>query len=271
MTPQPIAPQSNVPLGAPQPNPTGAPPVGSDFTGSEFTPIAQATESWVQPFEWFLPGKITGSVELGINGSDGNSEALSFKTGFELKHKTEVDELEFDLAYTKATADGTETQHNALFNASYERTLGGSKWNVFVKEALEYDEFKAFDLRLAINAGIGYHLMKNDITTWNMRLGAGASTEVGGPTDDWVPEGVIGTDFKRQLSKRQKVSLTGDYFPDLSDFANYRVVTKASYEVLLNEEYNLNLKLSINDRYDSTPNGRKPNDINYSVLLLWKM
>ncbi len=40
---------------------------------------------------------------------------------------------------------------------------------------------------------------------------------------------------------------------------------------LLDEEANLSLKLSAQDRYDSTPNGLRPNDINYSILLLWKL
>ncbi|HJN12469.1 MAG TPA: DUF481 domain-containing protein [Pirellulaceae bacterium] len=248
----------------PPARPTAPPPAHAN------TPIAEATESWIQPREWFLLGETSGSVELGINGSDGNSEALSLQTGFDLKQKTDVDELRFDLTYNKATADGVQTQHNSLFNASYEWTIDESKWDLFLREATEYDEFKAFNLRIAINAGVGYDVIKTDATIWKIRCGAGSSTEIGGPADEWVPEGVFGVDFERQLSNRQKISLTGDYFPDWSDFTNYRIVSEASYEVLLNEEHNLNLKMSMQDRYDSTPNGARPNDINYSVLLLWK-
>jgi hypothetical protein len=29
------------------------------------------------------------------------------------------------------------------------------------------------------------------------------------------------------------------------------------------------LKLSVIDRYDSTPQGARPNDLDYSTLLLW--
>ena len=34
---------------------------------------------------------------------------------------------------------------------------------------------------------------------------------------------------------------------------------------------NLSLKISANDRYDSTPNGAKPHLVNYAVLLLLKL
>ena len=34
---------------------------------------------------------------------------------------------------------------------------------------------------------------------------------------------------------------------------------------------NLSLKVSAFDRYDSTPQGRRPNDLDYALLLLWKL
>jgi hypothetical protein len=33
----------------------------------------------------------------------------------------------------------------------------------------------------------------------------------------------------------------------------------------------LSLKTGVVDRYDSTPNGRLPNDITYFVTLMWKL
>ena len=47
-------------------------------------------------------------------------------------------------------------------------------------------------------------------------------------------------------------------------------VTDLAWEILLNDSENLSLKLAATDRYDSTPQGAKPNDIYYSLLLLVK-
>jgi hypothetical protein len=33
----------------------------------------------------------------------------------------------------------------------------------------------------------------------------------------------------------------------------------------------MSIKLSINERYDSTPNGRKPLDVIYALLLIWQL
>ena len=37
------------------------------------------------------------------------------------------------------------------------------------------------------------------------------------------------------------------------------------------EASNLHLKVLVIERYDSTPEGREPEDIDYSILLLWKL
>lgn len=238
-----------------------------------YDPIEAPVEpgSWVLPTYWFNPVNWDGGVEIGVNGTAGNAEAVSIRTGGELKRTTDLYELTADITYLKASADGVETQHNALFNSGLERSLGDSRWSFFLKDSLEYDEFKAFDLRFAANAGLGFQFIETEKTKLKGRYGAGTSYEIGGPNDEWIPELVYGADFERQLTERQKLALTVDYFPEWGNFRNYRLVTDFGWEVLLDEEHNLNLKLSINDRYDSTPNGLKPNDINYALLLLWKM
>lgn len=123
----------------------------------------------------------------------------------------------------------------------------------------------------ALNSGIGYKFIDTETTKLKGRYGLGVSHEFGGVSDEWVEELVYGADFNRQLTKRQKLDLTIDYFPEWGNFDNYRMVTQFGWEVLLSEEHNLNLKLSVNDRYDSTPDGAKPNIINYGLLLLWKL
>lgn len=233
--------------------------------------VPDETDSWILPTYWFNAVDWDGGVEIGISGTAGNSESASFRFGANLKRKTDINKTTFKVTYLKATADGTENQHNAIQNFGYERSFGASRYSLFIKEALEYDEFKAFDLRLALNGGLGYQFIDTDATKLNGRFGAGVSHEFGGPNDEWVPELVYGMDFERQLTERQKLALTVDYFPEWGNFSNYRVVSDFGWEVLLDEKHNLNLKLSVNDRYDSTPNGRRPNDVNYALLLLWKM
>ena len=225
---------------------------------------------WYYPWTWLPYDGWENSAELGINGSDGNAQSFSFQTGARFKRKTDANLWDFRLSHNRTKAGGVETQNNALMYADFERFLGDSPWTYFVKNGLEYDEFKAFDLRYNINAGIGYSIYNTEDLTLKTRFGAGASREFGGPNNDWTPEALFGLDYEHQINKRNKLISKFDYFPNWSDFSDYRLVSDVGWEHLLDEDGNFSVRLGANDRYDSTPNGRRPNDINYQALFLYK-
>ena len=135
---------------------------------------------------------------------------------------------------------------------------------------MEWDKFKAFDLRLWGNAGLAYHWIRRSDAALVTRFGAGASKEFGAPIDDWIPEAVFGGEAERQITPRQKLKAKVEYFPAWEDFGNFRLVNDAAWEILLDGSDNLSLKLAATDRYDSTPQGAKKNDLYYSLLLLYK-
>jgi putative salt-induced outer membrane protein YdiY len=222
------------------------------------------SDSWISPTQW------NGSFELGLNGTSGNAEALSVRSGAAVNRTTERHELKADMTYIKSTANGLESAHNAIFNGRDEWLLGESPYSLFWTTGLEYDEFRAFDLRLVLAAGIGYRVIDDGITKMGTRFGSGTSREFGGPDPSWVPEANFGLDYERKITEHQTFSTTMDYYPEWGNFEDYRLNTSVHWLVLLDEETNMSLKLSLLDRFDSTPNGRKPSDITYSALLLWK-
>jgi hypothetical protein len=226
--------------------------------------------TFFDPGYWFPTDGWSSSFEIGINGSTGNAETFSMRTGAHIQRSAGGSNFTLDVKYAKTLASGLETQHNALLNSNVETDVGDSLWTTFFKTSLEYDEFKAWDVRTAMNAGVGYHLLKTEDAKFIVRFGSGVSREVGGPDDDYVPEAVYGLEIDRKITKRQKFYGTVEYFPDWTDYQDYRLVTNAGWEFVLDEEANLSLKLGAIDRYDSTPHGRKPNDLDYSLVLLWK-
>ena len=175
-----------------------------------------------------------------------------------------------DVDYRQVRSRNTTTEDNGRLNIDYDRLLHDTPWSAFGKFGLEYDEFKAFDLRLNVNGGVGYYWVRQDNANLVTRFGAGASREIGAPVDDWIAEAVFGIDADRQLNSRNKVRAKVDYFPAWEDFGDYRLVADFAWEILLDDTDNLSLKLAATDRYDSTPQGAKPNDVYYSLLLLYK-
>ncbi len=219
------------------------------------------------PVYWFDLWE--GNIELGMSGSHGNSETLNYLLGLDAKRETDTHVLDFDLKYDRKSANSIETAHRLFGEIRWELLFEDTCWTWFFHETTEYDEFTAYDLRLSYDTGLGRCLIKNDDTSLLARAGAGFSHEIGSPNDKLVPEAVFGMEYDHKLNERQKISTSSEYSPDVTDFLDYRLKSKASWEVLLDEETNLSLKVSILDRYDSTPNGKKAKDLDYTLTLLW--
>jgi hypothetical protein len=101
------------------------------------------------------------------------------------------------------------------------------------------------------------------------RSGISVSHEVGGPENAWNPELLFGGEFKHKFNPTHSISAKVDYYPTITDWSDYRLNTQASWEISLAAAWGLSLKLSVIDRYDSSPQGARPNDLDYSTLLLW--
>jgi putative salt-induced outer membrane protein YdiY len=258
---------------SPSDAPAFAPPPVSALVIEEVLPIEPLPRpyEWYDIYYWMPPNIWSGSFELGINGSEGNAQSFSMRLGSTLKRKTDWDQFEAKLTHAKTSSGGVIKQNNALFNAREELFLGETPWSVFGTTFLEYDEFKNFDLRIALNTGLGYKFLDEERVKFKGRFGAGTSHEIGGVNDEWVPEGLFGVDTEVKISARQKLTGTIDYFPDWQDFSNYRMITNLGWEWLLDETTNMHLKVAVIHRYDSTPEGREPEDVDYSIMLMWKI
>jgi hypothetical protein len=235
---------------------------------------AAAKRSWFNPISWFLPRYWDNTLEIGLNSSRGNADAFSFRTGLELARNTPLTTWGVDITYAKNESGGLELQHNALAYSNWDLKLPGWKrWSVYWKSGLEYDEFKNFDVRYNTNGGLGFLLspVDDDENKLRGRFGSGTSREFGGDDIQWHPEAAFGIDLTRRLTPRQKVSAVVDYFPTWTRFADYRIVSDIGWEIEMDQTDNLSLKINMIDRYDSTPNGARPNDVDYSVLVIWTL
>ncbi len=212
-----------------------------------------------------------GSFDLGMDGSEGNSENFNLHVGFHAKRKTENNVLTLSLDYIRQTAQTIATTNRLYFDGRLERLLAQSRWSLFAHETVEYDEFQSFNVLDTSDAGVGYRAIKNDNTTLIGRFGAGFSHEYGGPENgQYIPEVVFGLQLEQQISKRQKFVGVAEYAADVGEFRRYRLRTQAAWDISLDQEKNLNLRIGVLDLYNSKPDGARPNDLDYAMMLMWK-
>ncbi len=225
--------------------------------------------TWLSSPQWWGPEPWNAGLELGLNGHEGNKSALSIRSGGHMKRVTPQWKLDSSLVYNKNQTNHVQTQHNAKLDTRVDRILADSPWTVFSLDNLIYDEFQAYNLQMSLSAGVGRQWLKTTTVDLLSRVGAGGVREFGGVSDHWQPQALFGMDYTHQLSKQQRLAVKVDYYPQWENFHDYRVVSDIGWQIALDKPENVSLKLSLIDRYDSTPDGAQPNSFDYAVLLVW--
>jgi putative salt-induced outer membrane protein YdiY len=210
------------------------------------------------------------TADLGLNGSEGNSENASLRAGIGAERKASDMETKAGINYQYATSDGTKTKSRGEAFARNDWLFADSPWGFFAQGKVEYDEFQAWDWRVSFAVGPSYTFIKNDMTLVRGRVGLGGSQTFGDDDEEFRFEAMAGLDFEHKLTERQKITGMIEYYPNLSDFPDYRLVGQLGYELLVDPESNMFLKIGLADRYDSDPgDGRKKNDFEYFATLSW--
>lgn len=209
----------------------------------------------------------SGEIGAGVNGAAGNTERFNSRLGLDAKRVGPRADLVVSLLYSKGTANGEETEHKFISKLRNEWKLDETPWSLYGFATTTYDEFQNWDLRLVMGTGVGYQFIKTDSTSFQGRVGAGTSREFGGTEDRFIPEGNLGADFSHKLTDRQSLTAGMEYFPNFEEFGDYRVDSQAAWQVVIDPEMNLTLKIGFLDRYQSRPDGAKRNDIDYFAQL----
>ena len=211
----------------------------------------------------------TGSFAMGLNGKSGNSTNLDINMTMNASRESDTTKTALLGSYFYSYYAISSVTDRFFGQGRQERKLANPRWSLFYQGQYEWDRFKAFDYRLALHGGLGFEVYDLEDRSLNLRFGAGASKEFGIAGADWIPELQFGGDWKRQLSETVKLFGTFDYYPNVSDFTDYRLVTNAGLEFVVDAERNINFRMFALDRFDSTPPaGDKSNDIDYGVALV---
>ena len=211
----------------------------------------------------------TGSFAAGFNGKAGNSENLDVNFAVNATRESDFATSNFIGNYFYARSNVATTTDRWFSQIRQEIKLSNPRWSWYNQAAVEIDRFKDYDYRIALHTGLAFKVIDEDRRKLKLRFGGGASTEVGGVSEEWSPELQFGGDWERKIFENTRIYATVDYFPNVSDFGDFRLNTNTGLDVLVDKRRNINFRIFAQNRYDSTPPvGNQESDLDYGAALV---
>jgi len=171
-------------------------------------------------------------------------------------------------SYVYGQSNAGVTQNRGEFNARNDwKFAAESPWSMWSQARLEVDSKQVWDERIGASAGLGYTITKTEKTTIVGRLGVGGHRDINGE-NAIIPElGILGFDATYKLSDRSSLYGNFEYYPDLKDNGEFRSVTRAGWQMLIDPELKLNLRLGFEHRYDSRAASNQASVLDYYAVL----
>lgn len=211
------------------------------------------------------------AVELGMNGTAGATPRQNFRALINGNRSTPEMVTTAALGWWYARADDEDSQERVQIDGRNEWAMTpNSPWTYFVSGRSEYDQFQPWDWRLSGQAGIGCKLLSDETLTLTTRTGFGASREFGTAHPDVHAELTPCLDLEWRINPRNKICASVFAAVDLEDSDRARANFKAWYEVMLDPEHGMALKLGVEDRYEASPgSGREKHEVDYYAVIVF--
>lgn len=206
--------------------------------------------------------------DLGISGSEGNSQSQNIHSEITAKAESEERRWDVQLAYDSAEEDGEQSRQEFFTEVNRDWLTPGSPHYYFATGRYDWDDFQDWDYRVNGAGGYGYEFVNRPDWTLRGKAGLGASREFGGEEDELAPEGLLGLESKWKLSEHHSVEFASTVYPRLDEAGEFRNLTALQWVNKLNST--MRLKIGLTNEYDSdVADDTRHNDFKYITSLSW--
>ncbi len=223
-----------------------------------------------------------GSAPVGLALARGNSDTTDLNSGLALNRKTLSDQIKLyeSSVYSTSSATPLSTTSGVTANA----ILGGARYDrditdkifAFASADFTHDQLQQLTLQSIYTGGLGWHAIARPNTTLDVFAGinytremynATASAIVTSSLNRNLPGITAGEDFTHKFGGTSTFTENFIFYPDLSDFNQYRFSLDAGWVIKLNKW--LGWQVTAADRYITNPPilGAKSNDLILSTGL----
>lgn len=212
-----------------------------------------------------MDGVWRGSVGAGASVSSGNSKSTAVNINGEMVRLSKVDKARLYATGLYGKNNGVEAANLIRAGGRYDYDLTPRVF-AFGGVDLERDKIANLKFRVAPGVGLGYHLIKNEATTFDIFGGVGYVKDsfyrpllVGGSLRDSYgrAELLIGEESTHKISDSTSFRQRLVVYPNLDDRGEYRAVFDSGLAVAMSSKLSLTLGLIARHNSDPGPGVKK--------------
>ena len=208
-------------------------------------------------------------LEVALNGTDGNNETLDLRAGFLTSYEDKSDRCKFSAIYSRAENDGQTTRNNFTSEIVRDWLLPDDPRFFFASGTYEFNELRSWEHRMTAFGGVGYAFVKAEKWDLRGRAGGGGNYEFN-DGNGFTPEGLLGLETEYRIAEGHKVLAYSTFFPTLESPLEFRNVSGAAWQAVIDRDLGLSIKVGAENEYESdVAVSDKTNELKYFAGLTW--
>lgn len=206
-------------------------------------------------------------IELGITGTTGPIDSQNYRAYVNLTRATTLQNTVATLVYVRGENNFGVTQDRAEFSARNDWKIAGGKWSMWASARMEWDNRQRWDGRVSAAGGLGYVIEQNEKLKLVGRVGAGLAREINGDNAVIPEAGIVALSADYKINDKWNAYANAEFFPNGKTWGDYRTVTRAGFNLVVDPELKMNLRLGTEYRFDSTVRSDSTNALDYFAVL----
>jgi putative salt-induced outer membrane protein YdiY len=197
------------------------------------------------------PPERDARIEVGANGSEGNSETFDTRAALAAEYRDQVARIQLKASYFYASNRSLITKnqyHTELFNEWY---VPQTPWLMFLQARYDWKAFGPWRSRETYSAGVGCKIVDRPDLKAALRTGMGFAREYYSKNDQPQPEAMAAGEIKWKISNDQRLEADTTYYYDLEKGGEYRVLSSASWALKVGALDGINVRLEVENEYQS--------------------
>ena len=213
-------------------------------------------------------GEWKRSLEAGLSTASGNSDVLRYDGSASAAKETDENYFFLEAGGRYGESDNETDAANATGEGKIQHRLSERNYAALAGH-VRHDQIADLSYRARGSLSLGHHFIWTDRVVLSAEAGPGYVSEKKGGEKEGFVAGRVGQYLEILVADNLQIWQSAEWVQNLEDGAVYFVNAEIGLETVLTG--NLNLRISLEDAYDSQPaEVKESNDLTTKTALVWK-